>query len=250
MAMVAGPLALAFKAPWYQDEGELIGALILGLATVLYLAYHLMSSPRSVQWLFPSRALPDALRTTTAFFRKGLGTLLLGVVPAILAALCLPGGLAACGLTFDEAPRSLLMASIFIALSLPAIAVQARKPAFRLHYPEVRAPFTRRLAACNAAAWAAYLGAYELFFRGLLVLALASYIGPLPALAASLMGYVFVHLGHYPGELLGTLLSGSVFGLAVLDTGSILMPWVAHLGLALASDHLASRPLPKEGRVG
>jgi membrane protease YdiL (CAAX protease family) len=100
------------------------------------------------------------------------------------------------------------------------------------------------VAAWNALAWAAYLFGYELFFRGILVLALGAEIGALPALAVSLMGYVFVHLDRYIGETVGTVVTGTLFGVVALETGSLLAPFVAHLGVALAADHLAARPLP------
>lgn len=213
-------------------------------ATVLYLAYDLVIHRRVAARLFPRCDTEDSLRTAISFFRKTAGALLLGLVPAIPAALLLPGGLEACGLSLRDAPRSILYAALFLAPMVPLLLVQTRKAAFRAHYPEARIPFTPRVALWNALGWAVYLLAYELFFRGFLVLGLAPHIGPLPALAASLMAYVFVHLGRYPGETVGTLVTGSVFGLVALDTGSILMPFLAHLGVALLTDSLAARPLP------
>ena len=238
----------AFLATSFDDLFEVSAShahavAIMVAATVLYLAYDLAIGRKVVARLFPSAASEEQLRTAVSFFRKAVGTVLLGLVPCIPAALLLPGGLAACGLSLDEAPRSLLLAGGFVLLMLPLLLVQSRRPMFLRNYPEVRVPFTRRIALWNALGWTTYLLAYELFFRGFLVLGLAPHIGPLPALAASLMAYVFVHLGRYPGEVLGTLVTGSVFGLVALDTGSILMPFLAHLGVALTSDTLAARHL-------
>jgi membrane protease YdiL (CAAX protease family) len=225
------------------SEPELRAAVLYAVATVLYLAYHLAVSRDVVARLFPRRTAEAELRTTVSFFRKGLGTVLFGVVPAIAIALAWPGGLARCGMTLAEAPRSLAYAAAFVIAVLPLVWSQSKKPAFRRHYPEVRIPFTPRVAGWNALAWTTYLVAYELFFRGILVLGLAPEIGALPALAISLMAYVFVHLGRYPGETVGSLVTGTLFSLVALETGSLLMPVVAHLGVALGSDHLAARPL-------
>jgi membrane protease YdiL (CAAX protease family) len=234
--------ASAFIDLFRVPEGVSYAPLILLTATLLYVAYHLVIQKDLVIRLFPGQASEEELRTTVSFFRKAAGAVLLGLVPAIPAALFLPGGLEACGLSLRDAPRSLLLAAGFVALSSPLLVLQAKKPAFRQHYPEVRLPFSARIAARNALAWAAFLLAYELFFRGFLVLGLAPHLGRLPALAVSLMGYVFVHLGKYTGELLGTFVSGTVFGLVALETGSILGPFLAHLGVALLTDTLASRP--------
>lgn len=239
------PALVASLDGYTPSDGEVRVLVLIGATTILYLAYHLGIRRSFVARLLPGPPDEDALRTRVSFFRKGLGTVLLGVVPAIGIAAAWPGGLSRCGLTLDEAPRSLALAALFIALSALPILSQAKKPSYRLHYPEVRMPFTPRIATWNALAWIAFLIAYELFFRGILVLGLAAELGPLPALAISLMAYVFVHLDRYVGETLGTLVSGTVFSLVALDTGSLLMPIVAHLGVALLSDHLAARPLPE-----
>jgi len=236
-------VATAFSDLFEVTPSHAFAVGIMGAATLLYLAYDLVIARKVVARLLPRYRAEDALRTAVSFFRKAAGAVLLGLVPATLAALLLPGGLEACGLSLSDAPRSLLYAAGFVALVAPLILLQSRKASFRAHYPEVRIPFTPRVTAWNALAWTIFLFAYELFFRGFLVLGLAAQIGPLPALGASLMAYVFVHLGRYPGETVGTLVTGSVFGLVALDTGSILMPFLAHLGVALLSDTLAARPL-------
>lgn len=218
-------------------------AITLGVATVLYLAYHLVS----FGGLAPG---PDdaAGRTRVAWRRRVVGMVLFGVVPAVPAALLVPGGLAACGLTLEGLPDATWLGAIFVVATLPLVLIQSRKPAFQAAYPEVRAPLVGRTAALNALSWAGYLVAYELFFRGFLVLGLAPVIGPLPALAVSLMGYVWVHLGKYPGEAVGTVVSGAWFGWVALHTGTIAGPILAHLLVALASDHLAADAARRAGR--
>ena len=245
---VSATVAPSAPGDWLAPSGnDARVAIVLVAATLLYLAYHLAIAPAVVTRLFPERTTTEPeLRTTVAFFRKAVGSALFGVLPAIAIASAWPGGLAACGVSLVEAPRSLLYALAFIALMVPLLLMQTRKPSFRQHYPEVRRPLIGPLAAHNAVAWAAYLVGYEFFFRGVLVLGLAPIIGPLPALTLSLMGYVFVHLGRYAGETIGTLFTGTLFGIVALETGSILMPIAAHLGMALLSDHLAGRPLPTD----
>lgn len=226
------------------SASELRVAVMLGAATVLYLAYHLASAPQAVARIFATSD-DERVRTLVSWTRRAVGVATFGIFPAIPAAIFLPGGLAACGFNLNDAPTSLWMGGVFVALTLPMVALQARKPSFRAFYPEVRVPLVGRTAAWNAVAWVAYLIAYELFFRGFLVLGLAPLVGWLPAMAISLMGYVWVHLGKHPGEAIGTLFSGSYFGFVALHTGSILGPILAHIAVALASDHLAARAARK-----
>jgi membrane protease YdiL (CAAX protease family) len=240
-------------------ESSLRTVALLAGATTLYLAYHLAISKPSVSRLFaarlatlerpaatrPALSSSDALSTITSWFRKALGVVLLGLLPAVPMALSTPAGLHALGLNLDHLDQSLLWTGVALAVFLPVIALSSRGPAHRQAYPEVRLPFTPRIATWNAGAWAAFLLAYELFFRGFMLLGLAPLLGPEVALAVTTMAYVFVHLDKFAGEVLGTIFTGIGFGLVTLETGSILMPFLAHLAVAVTNDTLASRPRPR-----
>lgn len=236
LAMPAGP--------------SLEATIVIAVATVSYLTYHLATGPGPVRALFASaRASADALSTTSSWFRRGLGAVLFSAASLALGlSLSLP-----LGLTLDHLGPSLLWTLATATALAPILWRQSKKPSFQAHYPEVRTPFTNRTRALNALAWLAYLFGYELFFRGLLVLGLAPLIGPFPAVAVSLMGYVFVHLHKYPGEAAGSVFTGLGFSLVALGTGSLVMPILAHLLLALMTDELSSRARAQrsslEGRV-
>lgn len=231
-------------------ESTLRTVALLAGATLLYLAYHLTISKASVSRLFAARLAAlsptltelEALSTVTAWFRKALGVALLGLIPALPMALTTPSGLGSLGLNLDHLDQSLLWTGIALLVFLPIVALSSRGPAHRQAYPEVRLSFTPRIAAWNAGAWAAFLLAYELFFRGFMLLGLAPLLGPEVALTVTTMAYVFVHLDKFTGEVLGTIFTGVGFGLVTLQTGSILMPFLAHLAVAVTNDTLASRP--------
>jgi membrane protease YdiL (CAAX protease family) len=218
--------------------GALTAPHVVFFATGLYLTYHLLIRPPVVARIFPAHANGDALRTRTAFFRRYLGTALFGLIP-ILALAVADADVNALGLhPFTSTHLALSLSPLALT---PLLARQARNPSFRQHYPEVRTPFTNRTHALNALSWATYLLAYEFFFRGLLLLGLAPVIGPELALAVMVMGYVWVHLDKYPGEAIGSFVSGLGFGLLTLDSGSILPAFLAHLLIALLTDTLAAQ---------
>jgi len=206
---------------------------LVGGATVFYLAFHLLQRADAT----PRRPLR----------RRWIGVVLLGVVPLALVAALSPRPLASYGLTIDHLPWSLAVSVATWLALLPLIALQARSVAFQAAYPELRLPLVGAVARDNAASWILYLVAYELFFRGILLLGLAPLIGAHPALAVVTMGYVFVHLDKFAGEAIGTIFTGVGFGLAALHTGSIVMPVVAHVLIALTSDTLAARAAARRG---
>lgn len=201
--------------------------LIVTGATLAYLAFHLIGKRFRDRWA-PWR-------------RRLLGALLLGVVPLVAVTIAWGEPLATWGLTFKDAGWSLAVAGIGWLVVLPVLALQSRRPPFRVQYPELREPFTPRIALINAGVWLAYLIGYELFFRGILLHGLAGVVDTWLALAVVTMAYVFVHLDKYAGEAIGSIVSGAAFGLATLYSGSILMPLVLHVAIAVTSDMLAAR---------
>lgn len=224
--------------PLHPDlSPETSAAVVLCVATLTWVAYHFGISPAFVRRLHPEANTPDALSTATAWHRKLLGALLFTAASlGCGVAIDLP-----LGLTHDHLGRSLLWTLGPFVVLAPLIAVMARRPAFHAHYPEVRAPLTGPIRLANAAAWLVFLFGYELFFRGLLVIGLATLLGPLPAAATSLMLYVVTHLHKYPGEALGSFFMGLLLSYVALETRSLVMPVTLHLLIAVTTDELASR---------
>lgn len=216
--------------------------VVLATATACYAAYHYGSSAAAVRRLFGVSG-DVAVRTAIGWWRRALGVLALGVVPFAVATLGLGHAPAALGLNADALGLSLALTAGLVALLAPLIALQARKPWFVAHYPEVREPVAwgPRDHARNAASWLAYLVGYELFFRGVLLFPLAAAFGPWPAIAISTFGYVLVHLPKNPGEGVGSLFIGVLYCAVALHTGSLVMPILAHWATAVAADGLAAR---------
>lgn len=204
-------------------------AIAMLAATVAYLTYHL-GQGLGARWQIPR-----------GWWRRVWGIpWLLGLPLALGASLDLPSP-GSLGLNLEGVPRSLGLTGLALALTLPALWLASRKPDFRTHYPEVRrAPWTPRDRALNALTWAAYLLAYEYFFRGFLLLHLAEVMEPALALALVTMAYAFAHIDKHGGELVGTVFSGLIFGTGALLTGSLLMPWLAHLIVAVTADTLGA----------
>jgi len=223
--------------------------VVVGTVTVCYLAFHYLAGPAVARRLFGP---PDgaALRTAVAFWRRGVGFVLLGVVPLTVLTVGLGAEPTAYGLSLDDAGLSLILAAVTLLVMVPLIALQSRRPWFHHHYPEARfTEWTRGREAASAGAWLVYLVAYEVFFRGFMLFGLAHQLGPWPAIVITTAAYVFVHLGKNAGEGVGSLLVGLLYGAVALHTGSILMPLVVHWVTAVAADLLAVTHHPEMTRT-
>ncbi len=241
------------RAAWAPEPHELPALITLVTAILCYTLFHLgMVSPRLRAWLvLRAGAERDPGRASlleVLVLKRAMGVFWLGLVPLTVAALAdtHPGGLTAMGLTLAGATDSLAMAGATLVVLLPGVWLNARRPWFWTPYPEIRHDvWTPRLMALNALTWAAYLLAYELFFRGWLLFALEPGFGRWPAIAVMTALYVAVHLPKNPAEALGSLPLGVLFGATALWTGSILGPFVVHVVMAVATDALAVAACPQ-----
>lgn len=80
--------------------------------------------------------------------------------------------------------------------------------------------------------------AIEAFFRGYLVLGLASRFGT-SAVFISVVPYMMIHFVKPPAEALASVVGGVVLGFLALRTGSILWGIAVHVGIAALMDVMA-----------
>ncbi len=130
-------------------------------------------------------------------------------------------------------------------VALPFVALSGRKPAMHKLYPEIRTKeWTGRLALQSLGAWAFYLLGYEVFFRGLITLGAVALFGLWPGLSVATALYVLAHLRKDANETFACIPMGFVFGMAAVQTGSIIAPWLAHIAFASVSEIVTARTNP------
>lgn len=173
--------------------------------------------------------------------RRAAAVLLLGLLPAGAvivtgAGLAMPVHLADLGLGLGD-PAGLLVGLALGAVAVPVVVLGARAPSTQAHHPEIRLP--RRswgLVSADAATWVAYLVAYEVLFRGVMLLPLSESLGPVAATAVMLAPYVVLHLSKGPGEAIGSVISGTLFAALTLWSGSIWGAVLLHVLIAWAGE--------------
>jgi len=221
------------------DPASAPPVLTLLTVTIAYAAYHYAASPHL--WT-PSlkRRLGDRAPVAAVLLQRVLGFVMLGVIPAVIAFLALPDQSRAWGLASGDLGLTAIIVASAGALFVGMNALLARGETFQRNYPQLRtAPWTWRLLAANAAAWALYLAAYEFFFRGFFLWSMIDAFGVWPAIFITTAVYVAVHLPKNAGEALGCIPMGVAFAWMSIVTGSVIAPILVHLLIASSAETFA-----------
>ncbi len=226
------------------DPAHTAPAVVLMTAAVAYTAYHYALAADALAPRMSGDT--DDARHIRAIHAKRLGgAVVLGVIPAIIAATVLGLSPMRLGLSAPNFAITGAWVGGTIVVALPVVAMSCRNPSQWVAYPEIRAKrWDGPLYRTNALTWAVYLLGYELFFRGFLIEGLIPSFGVWPAIATSTALYVFAHLGKPAPETIGTILMGVVFAVAALTSGGIWAPFGMHLAIAMTSDIAVTRANP------
>jgi membrane protease YdiL (CAAX protease family) len=229
--------------------GDARAFLFLLAVIVSFLAYWLTIESSAVKGGFSRRFGEERGSVLFFIFNKLWGVFWFGIVCTTAALLLFPGhGLADFGFAMPASGPS-LQSSLAWSAALALILVlgnwmRCRKIARTGRdfgrYPEIRArAWTMPILCADVGLWLVYLLAYELLFRGTLLLPLAQELGPWPAVGINIALYSAVHVPKGAGEAVGALLLGFLLCLITLATGSILVAFTAHAALAVSNELFA-----------
>jgi len=178
-------------------------------------------------------------------FNKLWGGFWFGLICPIMARLLFPAySLRQLGLAFPGSGKpsvigvvsSLILMPLLITVAWLKNRGTARKDGDFGRYPEIgMKTWTAGTIVANVGFWSLYLFAYELLFRGILLFLLAAELGVWPAIGINIALYSAVHIPKGAQEAVGALFLGFVFCLLALTTASVLVPFLAHVAMAIAN---------------
>jgi len=125
---------------------------------------------------------------------------------------------------------------------IPAIIVWinyflAKNPDTFSRYPEMRfSEWNKSKFAVLVTGWIIYLLGYEFLFRGLLLFSVYHSYGLFVAFTVNIITYSLVHFYKGKDEMLGAIPFGILLCSLAFLTGSIILPFLVHLSLALSTD--------------
>lgn len=213
---------------------------VLALVTAGFILFWFISeSPKLKEKVF-HRFGEESAKVNWVLFQKYTGVIFLGLMPLLLSLIFLPYSLSGYGLGFQNTLTSLLWICGLSAIILPLNINAAKRPQNLAMYPMIRAQaWDAKLIATNALATISYLFAYELLFRGILLMVCTAVLGVWPAIAINVALYAAVHLPKGPPETIGAIPFGLLICYITLTTGTIWVAVVVHVVLSLSNDYLA-----------
>jgi membrane protease YdiL (CAAX protease family) len=166
--------------------------------------------------------------------------LLFGLVPFVLIVLS-KGSPAECGVQLGDWKFGLKA----VAILLPLIVVLFLMPAS--HDSQIRHTYPLD-PSVGSSLWQflvfqslrglLYYGAWEFFFRGVMLFGLEDRFGRWAAIAIQTIPSSLWHIGFPTGELITSIPGGILFGLLAFRTRSILWPFLLHFMIAVILDLL------------
>ncbi len=219
---------------WY--ENDLYSVLVIMSAIGGFLIYWGILMSEGIKARFLKSPDRDKALATHLVFTKFVGFFMMGVMPALVAFIFIPGtGMKGFGFRF--VPETALTSLAWIAglgiIVVPLMRFNAKKPESLKKYPQIRAKnWTRGMLAFNLLGWFVYLLGYEFLFRGVLLFSLVSTMGVFPAIAVNTALYSATHVPKGMDEAISAIPFGIVLCLLTLATGTIWIAVIVHVAMA------------------
>jgi membrane protease YdiL (CAAX protease family) len=228
---------------WDIEHGFFIFAIT---ATILgYYGYYYFGHSAVLKKYFTERFSGDAFWINWILFQKFTGFLFMAILPALFYAILFHGHPTEFGISIRHILinwKWLLIIPVFLVL---INSLLARSSGLMQQYPQMRiSNWTSGRFMLSAIGWTAYLLAYEYLFRGLLLFSSYEAFGTWPAIAINVAIYSAVHIPKGMGETLGAIPFGILACVLTLSTGTILIPVIAHISLAVSMEYFTIKYNP------
>ena len=228
------------NTPFAWQPGDLPSVLVIALLTVGFVTYWFLAESPALRQYVGNQKNKAKASMYWVVFQKLTGFFFLGVLPLTIVLAVLPYSFADYGLGFTNTFSSLAWVFGLACIIFPLNINAAKRPANLAYYPMIRAKrWDLQLVLVNALATTAYLFAYELLFRGIVLSVCVATLGVWPAIAINVALYSTTHLPKGPAETIGAIPFGLLVCYITLSTGTIWVAVVVHIILSLSNDYLS-----------
>lgn len=224
-----------------SSQAELQFAWSLGCLTLGFIAYHFLAhAPSWYERFFKGLAQRYDATASRYVSQRYTGVLFLGVLPLLVYFLAMQPSAQEIGLGFNLHPHAKFWVPGLWVVIFIVHFLHARQPDHLSVYPQIRfKQWDLRLLLVNSLSWLAYMTAYEVLFRGILLFGTLPLLGAPGAILLNMALYSLTHIPKGLKETLGALPVGFLFCSITLYTGSIWIALLVHGMLAVANDVFA-----------
>lgn len=212
-------------------------AFAFGYFSLAYLVFFFSWHSTKMQDRFEELPIVKKNRIPFIYCIRFLGFILLGLLPVLIHSAAggdLEGDM---GLTIPTGEQVLFWWLIPVAIFLLGSVLRTGKRINTGFYPQARyLTWSVGKLLVNGLSWVVYLIGYEIAFRGFLFFPLVNGIGLLPATMINCSLYSISHIPKGAGEAFGAFFLGIFFCVITYQTGSILIPVVLHIIMAVGND--------------
>jgi membrane protease YdiL (CAAX protease family) len=165
--------------------------------------------------------------------------ILMFIIPALFIKLRLNKNLKDFGLGLGDISFGLKFVAIAVPLLIvPIIYFASKMPDIRGEYPLFRMLYLRKdLVFLYELCYVIfYYLAWEFYFRGFLLFSLKNEFGGFNAILIQTISSCLIHIGKPPGETIGAIIVGVIFGLIALRAKSIWYVFILHASIGVLTD--------------
>lgn len=225
---------------------EKIAVLSLACVTVGFIAYWFLSQSKFLERIFEKKYQAREKAIYWVVFQRLVGAIFLGILPMLVMSLAkfFPNEYG------DVLPKNNSTWWWILGLSALIIPINywnAKKTDNLAMYPQIRTKeWTTTTFLWEYGTWIAYLYAYELLFRGILLFAIfkATDMAWL-AIAVNVALYAIAHIPKGQKEAIGAIPLGLVLAYLTLAEGNIWIAVIVHIVLALSNSFFSFLAQPE-----
>jgi membrane protease YdiL (CAAX protease family) len=225
---------LAIDLNWKEEDWLVILPVFLTITG--YSIYWFILKSHKIRHSFYSRDGSCEASRKHILFTKYVGVMTMGVLPLVFVLLWMPGyGLKDIGISLNAESWNLTVYSILglSTIIVPVTYLSGKNPEMLKNYPEIRSKeWTVGMVIQYGLAWAFYLLAYEILFRGILLFPLVDALGIWPAIVVNMALVSTMHIPKGLGETIGSPLMSLVLCWLTIKTGNIWTAFIVHIMVA------------------
>jgi membrane protease YdiL (CAAX protease family) len=225
---------------------DLIPVMVILTTVLAYLAYWYLSQAKFILKIIEERSTQKSYLLKKVLWQRLSGVFFLGILPGSVLLIFLPFTLKELGLFYQISNETILLTIILIVIVVIINSFAASNPENLKNYPQIRIPgWNLSIVFINMISWSLYLMAYEFLFRGILLFGLIKPFGIWPAIAINVALYSLVHFPKGIRETLGAIPLGFVLSILTVQTGTIWIAIIVHIGMALSNDYFSFKANPE-----